>query len=333
MSAPPRRLAAAIAAAQSALDKAALHAIVDSVSGARGEIVGEYRFLALSLFLAGLIVAPCLFSAHAFLAGTLAAAATVVALVRLVGGGPRRSLFVEAVLLRAAMIDHGLVPRDRAACAVALRDWRTEFPEFELGEDQHIACMATGTWSVGVPGIADQEVALYRFCYTGGDDSVRTRFGVVASLPAPAGIAMSTVRKPRLPEPFRTNDVAFDARFRCASTGPRALRAVTRGLLDRLGAFERVTDKVDVHMGGRRVCLSFDTSDLFRPPVAAYTHDALRLKARIDQRGRLPRYEACLEVLQAIAPSVLPDELRDALRRGGRSGTRSEPRLKPPSAP
>ncbi|MBZ8142352.1 hypothetical protein CLD22_20925 [Rubrivivax gelatinosus] len=231
-----------------------------------------------------------------------------------------RRRFIDTVLTQAAMLDRGLAAVGCDGPAL-WRDWRAVFPDFERGDEgQTIDRLVEGEWT-DEDGRA-HKIACYRFSWvevrqsstTDADgkqreDTQRTthhRHGVVVSLAPPLTLAVSEVRKPRMPVPWSTASIEFGERWRVgAASEMQAARLLTPSVVQTFVETGRHFRALDLHFAGEQGCISFSDDDLLVRADARQRTDRLdELRWRVRSTATMPKLEALTTLLRALCDAA-----------------------------
>lgn len=253
---------------------------------------------------------------QALAAGLLALAAVGLLLSAI----SARRRFIDAVLLQAAMLDRGLASVQCDGRA-QWREWRERFPDFERGdESQTIDRLVEGEWTDEAG--AEHRIACYRFSWVDVDQRSSTdadgrqhdqtqrtthhRHGVVVSLAPPLTLAVSEVRKPKMPVPWSTASIEFGERWRVgAASEMQAARVLTPSVVQAFVEAGRHFKAMDFHFIGEQGCISFSDDDLLARADAGQRTDRLdELRWRVRSTSRMPKLEALTTLLRVLADAA-----------------------------
>lgn len=258
-------------------------------------------------------------------AGEDGQALAALLVVLLAGGLPvaafaARRRFIDTVLGQAAMLDRGLSAVQRDGRAL-WRDWRERFPDFERGdESQSIDRLVEGEWTdeAGRP----HTMACYRFSWVEVQHSSRTdadgkqhdetqrtthyRHGVVVSLSPPLTLAVSEVRKPKMPVAWSTASIEFGERWRVgAASEMQAARLLTPSVVQTFVETGRHFRALDLHFAGEQGCISFSDDDLLARADARQRTDRLDdLRWRVRSTATMPKLEALTTLLRTLCDAA-----------------------------
>ncbi|WP_242477929.1 hypothetical protein [Rubrivivax gelatinosus] len=231
-----------------------------------------------------------------------------------------RRRFIDTVLTQSAMLDRGLAAVDCDGPRL-WRDWRAVFPDFERGDEgQTVDRLVEGEWT-DESGLA-HKIACYRFSWvevrqsssTDADgkqreDTQRTtqhRHGVVVSLAPPLTLAVSEVRKPKMPVPWSTASIEFGERWRVgAASEMQAARLLTPSVVQTFVETGRHFRALDLHFAGDQGCISFSDDDLLGRADARRRTDRLdELRWRVRSTATMPKLDALTTLLRALCDAA-----------------------------
>jgi hypothetical protein len=298
---------------EAATDKEQLCLALDSMAGKDGFVAGPRTNFTGALSTTCALLGAGLGWFHLRMAGGCFILAALVLYFLFGRAWQARSDFVEAVLRRAAFFDGHLSRRTFDGVAL-WQAWSQVYPDFLRGdEDRRIEEVVDGEWRDRDGRM--RTFSAYRFSFVDVESEIRTddkgnrtkhvvrdkkeRWGVIAELPNPVGVALSTVRKPGLAFPWTTSSIEFNGRFAVAAQSEQvAARFLTPTMVQEVLSLDGRFRGLDIHMPGASACISFDDEDLFSATDTMDPTDWVEgLKSRVRETCSLPRLNAVVDFL------------------------------------